>query len=193
MTEPLEQPITDRPLIAHGRVWLRPMEERDLSGFMALVNDREVGRLAGFAMPFAPDGARAWLADKMKLASEAKGAFYTVCELGRGDFIGTVWLKDMDLARRSAELAIAMDAAHVGTGWGSEAQRAVLEHAFETMGLERIWLTVDVENARAIRSYQKVGFQLEGRLRSTIYRDGAWGDLLIMSMLRPEWLARRET
>jgi RimJ/RimL family protein N-acetyltransferase len=185
----LEQPIPERPLLAHGRTWLRPLEERDLAPLMTLVNDRDVGLRAGFTMPFGPDAAKAWLADKLARMGNDRGAFYAVCELGKGDFIGTVWLNHLSLGEHSAELAIAMDADHIGSGWGTEAQEAILALAFGTIGLQRVFLTVDAENARAIRSYEKVGFQHEGRLRSTLLRNGRWGDSLIMSILRDEWLA----
>ena len=187
----LEQPIPERPLLADGRVWLRPLEERDLAGLMAIVNDREVGWLAGFRAPWSPDGARDWLAERTGKGSHDKGAFFAVCELGSGVMIGTVWLNHLSLGEQSAELAIAMDAAHVGNGWGTEAQRALLAFAFGSIGLVRVFLTVDAENSRAIRSYEKVGFHHEGRLRSTILRDGRWSDSLIMSILRDEWLPAR--
>jgi RimJ/RimL family protein N-acetyltransferase len=191
MPEALEQPISERPLIANGRVWLRPMEERDLFAFMALVNDTEVGARAGFGAPFGPDGMREWFSDRMKKMEEGHGAYFTVCERGAGDLIGTVWLNHLSLWQRSAELAIAMDADHIGGGWGTEAQRAVLGHAFDSIGLHRIFLTVDVENARAIASYRKVGFVEEGRMRGAFFHDGAWADALLMSILEHEWPALR--
>jgi RimJ/RimL family protein N-acetyltransferase len=191
MPEALEQPISERPLIANGRVWLRPMEERDLFAFMALVNDTEVGARAGFGAPFGPDGVREWFTDRMKKMEEGHGAYFTVCERGAGDLIGTVWLNHLSLWQRSAELAIAMDADHIGGGWGTEAQRAVLGHAFDSIGLHRIFLTVDVENARAIASYRKVGFVEEGRMRGAFFHDGAWADALLMSILEHEWPALR--
>ena len=191
MPEALEQPIADRPLIANGRVWLRPMEERDLPAFMALVNDTEVGAIAGFGAPFGPDGLREWFSDRMKKMREGNGASFTVCERGAGDLIGTVSLNHLSLWDRSAELGIAMDADHIGGGWGTEAQRAVLGHGFDSIGLHRIFLTVDVDNARAIASYRKVGFVEEGRMRAAYFHDGAWADALLMSILEHEWPALR--
>lgn len=191
MPDTLEQPISERPLIANGRVWLRPMEERDLPAFMVLVNDTDVGARAGFGAPFGPDGAREWFADKMRKMADGRGAFFTVCERGAGDLIGMVWLNHLSMWDRSAELAIAMDADHIGGGWGTEAQLAVLTHGFDSIGLHRIFLTVDAANARAIASYRKVGFVEEGRMRSVFFHDGAWADALLMSILDHEWPSLR--
>jgi RimJ/RimL family protein N-acetyltransferase len=47
-------------------------------------------------------------------------------------------------------------------------------------------------NLRAIRSYEKAGFSLEGRLREAVYKRGAYDDVLIMSVLRSEWDAGRK-
>ena len=47
-------------------------------------------------------------------------------------------------------------------------------------------------NARAIASYRSAGFREEGRLREN-YRckDGNFADVLMMSILRSEWLEKR--
>ena len=46
-------------------------------------------------------------------------------------------------------------------------------------------------NELAIRAYQRVGFVHEGRSREAIWRDGRWWDEIHMSVLEPEWRARR--
>ena len=66
----------------------------------------------------------------------------------------------------------------------------MLDHAFGTLGLHRIALTVFEFNERAIRAYRRCGFTVEGRARESIWRDGRWWDELAMSVLAPEWRAR---
>ena len=46
-------------------------------------------------------------------------------------------------------------------------------------------------NERAIRSYEKAGFRIEGRLREAISRDGRYWDEIQMGVLRDDWLAAR--
>ena len=72
-------------------------------------------------------------------------------------------------------------------GYGTETMRAMLRHGFETLNLHRIWLRVYATNLRAIRSYEKAGFTLEGRKREADYQDGRYIDVLLMSILRHEW------
>ena len=78
-----------------------------------------------------------------------------------------------------------------GLGYGTEATALMLEHAFGRLGLHRVALTVFAFNERAIRSYKKVGFTVEGRAREAIWRGGRFWDEISMSVLKQEWPARR--
>ena len=77
-----------------------------------------------------------------------------------------------------------------GRGFGTEATRLMLDHAFGTLGLHRIGLTVFEFNERAIRAYRRCGFIAEGRARESIWRDGRWWDEVAMSVLASEWRER---
>lgn len=182
-------PIPERPLLHGSRVWLRPLEERDLAAYVAGVNDTEVGGWAGYAMPFSVDQAREWLKHLNEETRDRRGFFFAVCELGDDRFIGTTWLKDLNLAFGSAELAIFMDREHIGGGWGTDAQRALLGFAFTSLGLQRVWLTAYASNERAIRSYEKLGFRHEGVMRRSWRGPRGLEDNVLMAILREEWEA----
>ena len=64
-----------------------------------------------------------------------------------------------------------------------------LNAAVGQLRLERIFLNVWTENARAIRAYEKAGFVREGTLRHDRYEGGRYTSGHVMSMLRDEWLA----
>ncbi len=74
-----------------------------------------------------------------------------------------------------------------GRGYGTEATDLMLELAFERLGLHRISLTVFSFNERAIASYRKSGFVLEGTARQAIWRDGRFWDENQMGILADEW------
>ncbi|MDI6694127.1 MAG: GNAT family protein [Anaerolineales bacterium] len=78
-----------------------------------------------------------------------------------------------------------------GKGYGTDAMRLVLRYAFDELGLYRVTLGVFSYNQRAIRSYQKAGFVVEGRERGALSRDGERSDMLVMGILRPEWEAQQ--
>jgi len=76
-----------------------------------------------------------------------------------------------------------------GKGYGTDAMKIMLRYAFTELNLERVTLTVFEYNPRAIRSYEKVGFQHEGRQRARLLKDGKRWDMLFMGILREDWLA----
>ena len=76
-----------------------------------------------------------------------------------------------------------------GKGYGTDAMGVLLRYAFTEMNLWRVSLSVFEYNSRAIRSYEKAGFQVEGRERKYIHRDGERYDMIFMGLLRSEWQA----
>ncbi len=74
-----------------------------------------------------------------------------------------------------------------GKGYGTDAMRLVLRYGFQELNLHRITLGVFAYNSRAIRSYEKAGFTVEGRERGALQRDGSREDIVIMGILRQEW------
>jgi RimJ/RimL family protein N-acetyltransferase len=138
-----------------------------------------------------------WSAKKIKAWFEEGGGPYA--ENGTGFFIhtlqedrliGFVGLWDIFWSHREAELGIAIsDREFWGKGYGADALRLVLHYGFMEMNLSRITLGVFDYNARAIHSYEKAGFILEGRMRQAVYRDRERADIIYMGLLREEWLA----
>ena len=75
-----DRPVPDRPLLRGERVWLRPLEERDLPAYVAGINDTEVGGLAGYKAPMSVEqadglaGARATTSGRRATASSSPSA-----------------------------------------------------------------------------------------------------------------------
>ena len=72
-------------------------------------------------------------------------------------------------------------------GFGTSAGHDVLQHGFNNLKLNRIWLTVSETNNAAIRSYTKLGFMVEGRMRESCFRDDKYHDKIVMGVLKHEW------
>ena len=103
------------------------------------------------------------------------------------EILGLITLADIDWVHRGCELHIMIGPAAQGQGAGSFAVEAMLRHAFADMGLERVQVLLLEENAPALGLYRKCGFRPEGTLRHAAYKNGAWRNMLVMSVLREEW------
>ncbi len=76
-------------------------------------------------------------------------------------------------------------------GVGTEAVRMLLGYLFEVRKLHCVTIDPEVANARAIRSYQKAGFRLDGVLRHHEFIRGTYIDTQMLSILEDEWPAAR--
>lgn len=69
----------------------------------------------------------------------------------------------------------------------------MLGYAFQILNQRKVWLNVNGNNQRGIRSYMACGFSEEGRLRQQVWSNGHYIDLVQMGILRPEWEQQRTT
>ncbi len=171
-------------------IWLRALGKADFGDEAGAINHPDTGPNLGLKMPVGPDGA-AEFAQKM-LAQQGKTIYaFAICPLGDQRAIGNVSLRDIDRENGSAEMAVVIvDRAYQGRGYGTDAVRCIVDFGFGEQRLERIHLHVFDYNQRARRSYEKAGFQVDATLRHARFHNGKHHDVLLMSVLREEWLAQ---
>jgi putative acetyltransferase len=87
-----------------------------------------------------------------------------------------------DAVKHCGSLGMGLLAAYRGQGIGERLLRACLVKA-QAKGMTRIELQVRADNGRAIRLYERMGFEREGMLRRAMRFDGAYYDALQMSLL----------
>lgn len=169
-------------------VFLRPIEPADAELSHRWRTDAEVAALAGLPMPMSLAQVEERIARLAKSGEEAYS--FLICLRADDRPIGEASLFEVDLPNGSAELGIFIgETAEWGRGYGTDAVNALVDFGFGSLRLERIWLNVWTENARARRSYEKAGFVREGTLRHDRYEGGRFTDGHVMSLLRDEWLA----
>lgn len=91
-----------------------------------------------------------------------------------------------------ADLFIAVHDDWHSQGVGTQLMQAALDIADNWMGLVRVQLEVMVSNDAAVRLYERMGFQTEGRARAGTLIAGELVDHFIMSRLRPAPVRRAE-
>jgi RimJ/RimL family protein N-acetyltransferase len=172
------------------RVVLRRHGPENLRAFERWYGDPEVVRLTRYQDgPMRHEEIERFFAARA-LGSDSLSMAIHVRDTDR--LIGTCALSQLDSDNGSALYHITIGEKDAwGHGYGTEATALMMGHAFGGLGLHRIALSVFAFNERAIRSYQSVGFVIEGRAREAIWRDGRWWDEISMSLLDSDWAARR--
>jgi len=174
-----------------SRVVLRRHSPANLSAFLRWYSDAEVARLTRYQDgPMRPEEIERFFTARA-LGPESLSLAVHVRETDR--LIGTCALSQLDSDNGSALYHITIGEKDAwGHGYGTQATQLMLDHAFGTLNLHRIALSVFAFNERAIRSYLRCGFVIEGRAREAIWREGSWWDDVSMSVLKGDWEALRD-
>jgi RimJ/RimL family protein N-acetyltransferase len=160
--------------------------------FVKWDRDTERHRLAG------DDPAQLWSEKIQKEFAEKRSENkqllqFSIRTLEDENLIGGVELWINSWTHAEAWMGIVVgDRDYWGRGFGTDAVRLILQYGFIELNLRRISLSVNAYNERAVKSYEKVGFKLEGRMCGEGLRDGQRYDGLYMGILREEWFAMQE-
>lgn len=173
-------------MLTGSQVILRRHVPANISAFRRWYSDPEVARLTRYQDgPMRGDEIDRFFAARV-VGPEALAMAIHVGATDR--LIGSCAFSQLDADNGSALFHITIGEKDAwGRGYGTEATRLMVEHAFESLGLHRIALAVFEFNNRAIRAYVRAGFKVEGRSREAIWRDGRWWDEIQMSVLSDEW------
>ena len=107
----------------------------------------------------------------------------------RGDvFVGDVGWHRMTTGPTSWSwnIGIGLLAAERGKGYGTRAQRLLVQYLFAHTQVNRIEAGTEVANIAEQRALEKAGFTREGVLRGSCFRGGAWRDMVSYSILRAD-------
>lgn len=154
-------------------------------------NNSEFHRLADGdpAMMRSEKKHKEWVEKKIEDGFEPNRHFFSIRALDDDKLIGFfgIWV---DLIHGEAWVGIGIGETDFwGKGHGTDAMKLCLQYAFVELNVHRVSLGLHEYNPRALRSYEKAGFRLEGCSRKDVQREGKRFDSFWMGILREEWLA----
>ena len=175
-------------MIYGERIRLRAITRTDLPLFVEWLNDPEVTQGLMHFIPFSMEDEEDWFEGMRKRPLEEHPLVIEICSEEGWESIGNCGLFSIDWRIRQAEFGIMIGVKQQwNKGYGTEALILIIDHAFNTLNLNRIFLRVYENNPRAIRSYEKAGLSIEGRKRQAHFDKGQYFDVILMSILRSEW------
>lgn len=177
------------PTLQTERLRLRPVTDADAGALFALHSDAHVLRY--WDSPPWTERARAdrFIAACRQIADDGSGARLVIEGASDGDFLGWCGLTSYNADFRSASLGYVLTEAAWGHGYATEAARALLAWAFDTLDLNRVQAEADTRNAASARVLEKLGFVHEGTLREDCIVDGDVSDSWVYGLLEREWRA----
>ena len=179
-------------MIISDKTVIRPIEKNELPLIKKWYNDDEImhwgsGSRPGleYSLDFLED---IWYEE---ICSDSNTRM--MIETKEGKAIGIIGFSDKNSQERRCKLIILIgEREYWNKGYGSDAIKSFLEYLFNRWNLNRVELDTWDGNERAIKCYQKCGFQIEGRFRKARFVNGKYHDEILMGILKEDFLFQEE-
>lgn len=163
-------------------VSLREFTEQDIELKVNWINDPGNNQFLHYDIPIEYEKTLRWFRNK-------DNAHRMDCTIEYdGEPVGVIGLLSIDSVSKKAEYYITIgNTAYQRKGIASKATMLILEYAFEDLNLNKVYLTVDADNERACKLYERVGMSCEGVFREDLFRRGKLIDRKRFAILKRDW------
>ena len=176
----------DQFFLEGNKVFLRAFEEQDGKYLKIWLNNKKINYFLEMGYrPYREKEVRKFV----KTALDNNDAIvFSILEKKKTKVIGTCGLYHLDYISKRGQLNIIVgDESYLGKGYGTDSVNTLISYGFHRLGLNSIQLGVNAENKRALMSYEKAGFKIEGKRRQFIYNNNSYSDMIVMSILASEY------
>jgi RimJ/RimL family protein N-acetyltransferase len=171
------------PPLGNERITLRPLAQKDRADAWTMVQDEDIHRFT--YLPSRADAAfvSRWIGRYEGGWKDGSCVGFSIRDAASDEFLGFAAFVHLDLADRQAEIGYMLTPAARGRGAALGAVALLTGWGFDTLGLERLELRIDVENEASRRVAERAGYQLDGVLRSLAFKEGRRTDTGVWSRL----------
>ncbi len=165
------------------RLFLRPFSFEDAKDVVAYANDDQWGRFFASPYPYTARDGEEFVARCVLLSWETEPRFAITLD---GRVIGSTGLR-VNAAQKVAAVGYGLAREHWGKGLTPEAVTAVIDWAFPTYDLDKVFARADGRNVQSHRVMEKLGMTREACLRKHRLHRGERVDEVWYGLLREEW------
>ncbi|MDQ0172696.1 GNAT family N-acetyltransferase [Paenibacillus tundrae] len=165
------------------RLQLRKMKDSDSPSLFNIWSDPDVTKFMNIS-PFTDEAQAVAMIHLLDdLSRDKKAIRFSIIEKNSNQIIGSCGFNSLDYDHYRAEIGYDLAQSHWGRGFASESIRAMLEHGYSILKMNRIEAKVDPDNVNSIKLLEKLGFICEGTLRQYERVEGAFKDIHMYSKL----------
>jgi RimJ/RimL family protein N-acetyltransferase len=171
------------------RLILRPFERADFEALCAYQTQPQAQRYLERGARDINDVAAGLELMRRQVSLQRPGDTLALAIVRRGDkqLIGQAALRWSDATAGQSEIRFCLNPLHAGYGYATEAVSALLDLAFDTYRMHRVFARCDGRNNRAAKLLQKLGMRLEAHYREHALFQGEWDEELHFAILDREW------
>ncbi|NOX87972.1 MAG: GNAT family N-acetyltransferase [Calditrichaeota bacterium] len=173
------------PFLIGEKIYLRSPLPGDEKIYALSENHPDARSYLYNALPTSPNWHWEQIQNKM---NDHNTILLTIATINPDEPVGNTAFVRIDWVGRMATFYIAIaESKNRSKGYGSEATRLMIAYAFDTLNFNRVQLHVSADNERAVKTYQKTGFRIEGTLRQAMFFGNRYHDFYVMGILKQDW------
>lgn len=169
-------------------VRLEPLSQAHIEALWAIADDARVYEHLPVRFESRAD-IEVFVSNSLARQNAGTSLPFAIVSKSENRVVGSTALLDFSIERRAVEIGATWHTPDVwGSGINVAAKMLLLKHAFEQLGLVRVYFKTDIRNGRSQRAIEKLGAIREGVWRKHMQRpDGSWRDSVFYSITDDDW------
>ena len=164
------------------RVYLRAFEPEDYKTTIEWRRDEEIWGMLGGPKYFVSEAyEKKWIQNEIFDSKDVKLA---ICLTENNQHIGNVYFTEINYINQSCHSHILIgDKKYWGRGLAGEALLLGIEYMFRERNIHRFEAKILENNVASVKMHQKCGYEIEGLLRRSVYKDGQFQNQFVMGFI----------
>ena len=178
-------PMKTQPTLTTARLVLRPFALSDAREVQRLAGDREIAAVTiSIPHPYEDGMAEAWINTHAGDFERDVAVNYAITLAADGTLLGAIGLR-LELQHKRAELGYWIGKPYWGRGFASEAGQVIVDYAFRSLHLRKIYAHHMAINPASGRVMKKLGMIYEGKMRDHVLKWGVHQDVEAYGLVAP--------
>lgn len=166
------------------KVLLRAIEKEDMEFLREMINDEEMEQnVVGWSFPVSKYEQEKWF--ESQIINKNNLRFIIEFE---GKRIGLVTITNIDWKNRKACHGIKLYGNDVKRkGLGTDTVKTIMKYAFEELQINKLYSTILENNEASLKLYEKCGWDQEGVLKKSIYKNNKYINEIVIGILKEKY------
>ncbi|HZY25322.1 MAG TPA: GNAT family protein [Bacteroidales bacterium] len=171
-----------------AKIILHPLVPGDYDLFVKIAGDKSLWTYFTCDLSVKSE-LKGWVATAVNDMKNKTRLAFTIVDIATNNTIGSTSFGNISYKDKRIEIGWTwICKPYQGTGVNNQIKYLMIKHAFEVLNFERVEFKTDVLNMPARKSFQRIGAQEEGILRShTLMTHNRRRDTIYYSILKDEW------
>jgi ribosomal-protein-alanine N-acetyltransferase len=177
--------ILNPPELETERLFLKPARLEFAEHIYTYLGDFELRTTMKMPVQNTPEKQAKWWETFERWKSNGEAAQWCAFAKEDGSYIGLFTLKEINQANYRGELGYSINKTKWNKGFGKEGCERVVEYAFKTIGLHRLFAQILPYNIPSQKLASSLGFKKEALMREEHFYEGEFYDVLQYGLINP--------